>query len=202
MRQALTHRSVGQENNEVLEFLGDSVLNLVITEALVARNSDLDEGQLSKVRASLVNESALAEQALQLKVNEYIKFGKGEALTGGATKPRLLACAYEALVGAIYLDRGIDASKDFIIKDFAKILDALDSDSHFEGDYKTRLQEKTQQTFKKIPTYKLVAEKGPDHEKTFHIEVSVGDKLLAEGAGKSKKQAEQDAASKALEVLK
>ena len=205
LEKALTHKSYHNESggnsdghNERLEFLGDAVLDLVLSEFLFLEHSELPEGELSKIRASLVNEKTLAELTNQLQLSDEIRFGKGEAQTGGALKPRLLACALEATIGALYLDADYETSKEFILRIFKSHLENLGEGVAFASDFKTRLQEFTQKEFRKIPEYTLIREEGPDHEKTFFVEVKVDEKLLAEGHGKSKKAAEQSAAEKAF----
>lgn len=206
LERALTHKSFHNENNiqsgghnERLEFLGDAVLDMALSEYLFQEYSEMDEGNLSKIRASLVNENTLATIAADIELSQEIRFGKGEALTGGALKPRLLACALEATIGAIYLDSDYAKTKNFILQIFNPYFDGLGSGVVFESDYKTRLQEWAQKEHRCIPTYELIRETGPDHEKIFHVEVKVKDKVLAQGQGRSKKLAEQSAAEKALE---
>ena len=206
LERALTHKSFHNENggssvghNERLEFLGDAVLDLALSEYLFAQYSEMDEGNLSKIRASLVNENTLATIAADIKIADEIRFGKGEAQTGGPLKPRLLACALEATIGAIYLDSNYKRAKNFVLEIFTPYFDGLGSGIAYESDYKTRLQEWTQKEFRCTPIYELTHEAGPDHEKIFHVKVKIKDKVLAEGQGRSKKQAEQSAAEKALE---
>lgn len=206
--QALTHKSYHNENykmskghNERLEYLGDAVLDLVLSDYLYHSLPDLNEGELSKLRASLVNETALTEIALTLDLGSFLKLGKGEVHTGGENKPRLLSSCFEALIGALYIDQGFDKTKKFILEIFKAKLNDLDLSVHFKSDYKTRLQEALQELKKKVPVYEIEKEVGPDHEKTFYISLKLDGALLAEGVGKSKKQAEQDAAKKALQRL-
>lgn len=205
--QALTHRSFHNENskescghNERLEFLGDAVLDLALSDILYSNLNQANEGELSKLRASLVNETALCEIATELEIGPLLKLGKGESQTGGTSKPRLLASALEALIGALYIDKGFEESKKFLVSIFKERTEQLDLAVFFKADYKTRLQERAQEMKKKTPVYELIKEEGPDHEKIFHVSVQVGQKTLAVGTGRSKKQAEQDAAQKALEV--
>ncbi len=206
--QAFTHRSFHNENptqskahNERLEFLGDAVLDLALTDYLMRTFPDLSEGDLSKMRASLVNESVLAELAKQFKLDQKLRLGKGESSTGGAQKPRLLASVLEAFIGAYYLDAGFVESQNLVEQLFENKCKEMDLSVHFSSDYKTRLQELMQNKHGQPPTYSLVGESGPDHDKVFIVAVKVGDQILAQGEGKSKKQAEQSAAQKALEVL-
>lgn len=206
--RALTHKSFYHENtkktedhNERLEFLGDSVLDLALCDLLMEQLPDLAEGDLSKVRASLVNENALAEVAQEIQLEKYILLGKGERLSGGGTKPRLLASALEALLGAIYRDSDFVKVSQIIRTLFLPRIQGLDLNIHFKNDYKTRLQEKLQGSMKQIPVYVLDREDGPAHNRVFYVSVLVGDKKVAEGAGRSKKQAEQEAAKLALSSL-
>lgn len=204
--QALTHRSFHNENtkeskghNERLEFLGDAVLDLAVSDLLYNDLNQATEGDLSKLRASLVNEAALCEIATELEIGPLLKLGKGESQTGGTSKPRLLASALEAVIGALYVDKGYEPAAKFIGNIFKRRIETLDLAVFFKEDYKTRLQEKLQEQKKKTPHYELIKEEGPDHEKVFHVGVVVGSHTLAVGTGRSKKQAEQDAAQKALE---
>lgn len=205
--QALTHKSFHNENsktssghNERLEFLGDAVLDLVISDSLFNELTDSNEGDLSKLRASLVNETALAELASELELGPLLKLGKGEMQSGGVSKPRLLSSTLEALVGALYSDQGFEATKKFILEIFKSRIEALDLSIHYKSDYKTRLQELLQEKKRKIPQYLLSHEEGPDHSKTFHVTLNLEGEKIAQGSGKSKKQAEQDAAKNALEL--
>jgi len=207
VRQALTHKSFHFENlegskghNERLEFLGDAVLDLILTAELMRLLPDKAEGELSKIHASLVNETVLAELAAELTVDESLLLGKGEKQSGGAAKPRLLASTLEAVFGAVFLDAGYDRSAALINKLFSSRVEQLDLSIHFKDDFKTRLQEKLQSLLRQTPQYTLVGADGPDHEKTFHVSVSINSRVIANGSGKSKKQAEQDAARRALDV--
>lgn len=209
LEQALTHRSYFNENpervkghNERLEFLGDAVLDLVLSDLLMHNFPEKSEGELSKLRASLVNEAVLAEMALEFEFQNHLRLGRGEANSGGAQKPRLLASVFEAFVGAVYVDSGFDRAFEFLQRAFQSRLANLDLEQHFVSDYKTRLQELAQEKFRQAPVYEILAEMGPDHDKSFHVVVKVAGQALAEGRGKSKKQAEQDSAKQALEVLK
>jgi ribonuclease-3 len=207
--QALTHKSYHNENpsqsighNEIFEFLGDSVLSLVLSRFLMERFPDDDEGPLSKKRASLVNESTLFELALFLGMDQTIRLGKGEKNSGGALRPRLLASALEATFGAIFLDSNYENAERVIRGLFLERIERTDWSGDYQLDFKTRLQETIQATHGQTPTYNLLREIGPDHDKKFEVEVVFDGKLLSSGMGTSKKQAEQDAARKALEVLK
>lgn len=204
--RALTHKSFANENksnyehNEKLEFLGDAVLDLVVGEVLFEKFPKDTEGGLSKKRASIVNEEVLSEIAQRMKLNEDLQLGKGELLTGGAQKPRLLASAFEALVGAVYLDGGFDVARVFIRREFEVLVDSLREQGDFERDYKTRLQEIVQKKDKATPKYELIKEEGPPHDRLFYCVVVIGDTKVAEGSGKSKKIAEQMAAKAALDL--
>lgn len=207
LERALTHKSYAHElrskneHNEKLEFLGDAVLDLVLGEYLMETFVSDGEGGLSKKRASLVNEEILSQLATNLELSRFLLLGKGEATTGGAHKPRLLASAYEALTGAIFLDGGFEPARTFLRRDFAQLLADLHPHRDFEKDYKTRLQEVMQKDTKETPVYELIHEEGPPHERTFTVCVRVNEANLATGTGRSKKNAEQAAAKKALELL-
>jgi len=205
--RALTHKSYAHEfrtkneHNEKLEFLGDAVLDLVLGEYLMELFASDGEGGLSKKRASLVNEEILSKLATDLELSRFLQLGKGEATTGGAQKPRLLASAYEALIGAMFLDGGFEAVKEFLRRDFTKLIADLDPAQDFERDYKTRLQEVMQKDTKETPIYELINEEGPPHERMFTVCVRVKEVNLAMGTGRSKKNAEQAAAKKALDLI-
>lgn len=206
---ALTHKSFHFEpgatstaHNEKLEFLGDAVLDLVLSEWLMEQFPDAEEGSLSKKRASLVNETVLCEVAKELNLSEYLKLGKGERLSGGFEKPRLLASVYEAVIGAIFVDSGYDKTKEIVRIHFHQIQNRFDFSEDFAGDFKTRLQELVQGQKKLAPVYQHLHEEGPAHDRTFFVRVMVGDQVLAEGSGKSKKIAEQNAAQIAFQRLK
>lgn len=206
LRRAFTHKSyanelkTSSEHNEKLEFLGDAVLDLVAGEYLFKKFPQDNEGGLSKKRASIVNEEVLSEVAQEMGINSLLQLGKGEILTGGAMKPRLVASCLEALIGALYLDGGFEVTRDFLFKEFGKIIDRVCSGEDFERDYKTRLQEVVQKAQKETPRYEVVAEEGPPHDRQFLVCVKVKDEVWAEGRGRSKKNAEQAAAKKALEM--
>lgn len=208
LTQAFTHRSFHNENpskskghNERLEFLGDAVIDLIVSEQIFAKYPEHEEGELSKIRASLVNEAGLCKVALKLQLGQFMRLGKGEERTMGHEKPRLLSSTFEALVGAIYLDGGYDPAREFILKFLQEEMNQVVDVNTLLGDYKTQLQEHTQKQFKKIPNYQLVGELGPDHDKTFKVKVSLDDQILGEGEGKTKKMAEQSAAASAISNL-
>jgi ribonuclease III len=205
---ALTHRSFVHENlslgckdNERLEFLGDAVLQLCISDILMKKYSNHTEGVLSKLRASVVNEKPLAELARQYQLGEALLLGKGEENSGGRGKPSLLANAFEAVIAAVYLDGGFYKTYGFIETLFANLF-AEKGLSGSYTDYKTALQELSQEYFKEIPKYSLTHEDGPDHDKTFEMKLSLAGVITTTGRGKTKKTAEQDAARKALEQMR
>ena len=187
-------------DNERLEFLGDAVLNLVVGHILMQHYPDLAEGDLSRMRANLVNESQLATIARKIDLGSYIQLGKGEIQTKGREKKSILADTLEAVIAAVYLDGGIDAAFNIINNHFASLLNSMATPTA-NHDYKSQIQELVQVTHKLIPTYRVVNESGPDHDKTFRVQLKVGE-LQTEGIGKSKKMAEQDAARKGLDILK
>ena len=208
LHQALVHRSYVHENphlneadNETLEFLGDSVLNLSISHLLLKGFPGCNEGDLSRLRSSIVNERELAAVAVQLDLGSFLVLGKGEELTGGRQKISLLADTVEALLGSVYLDGGLDAAIETVRLLFHEYLDPRNLDQPLktlDKDYKTQLQEITQARFKLAPIYAMEGDEGPDHDKTFFMSVSLGGRLLARGSGKSKKEAQQEAARKAI----
>ncbi len=188
------------ESNERLEFLGDAVLDMVVSEYMYREFPKMLEGGLTKLRAAVVCESSLAQIAHKINLGDYLLLGKGEETTGGRSRDSILADAFEAVVGAITMDGGVDNAKNFIMR---YMVDAIQTtkDTFLDLDCKTHLQELIQKTSKVPLQYAIVAEKGPDHNKVFVAEVSHGDKLLGSGEGKSKKEAEQFAAHNALAVL-
>lgn len=201
VRLALTHRSSvarQSEHNETLEFLGDSVLGLAISELLLRAWPDANEGQLSKRRAALVNEASLAAKAEQLDLGPLIQLGRGEEKTGGRRKRSILADAYEAVLGAVFLDAGFPAAQAVVARDFAQDVALPPID---DGEAKTRLQELTQRLFRAAPEYTLLRATGPDHAKAFETNVAIAGRVLGQGRGGSKKIAEQAAAKEALEAL-
>ncbi len=206
LQEALRHSSYVNEitdpqlrDNERLEFLGDAVLNLTVGHILMRNYPDIKEGDLSRSRANLVNESQLAETARSFNLGAYILLGKGEIQTQGRDKNSILADAFEALMAAIYLDGGFDAAYKIIEKKLQPLIEQLaTADNNY--DYKSRLQEQVQVGHGGMPDYSIVREDGPDHDKTFWVSLKVID-IETEGSGKSKKAAEQDAARKALKLL-
>lgn len=205
LKQALTHSSYANESGvsgdyERLEFLGDAVLELVVSHMLVDRYPDRQEGELSRMRASAVNKRTLAAIARRLGIGEHIRMSFGEEKTGGREKDTLLADVFEALVGAIYLDAGLGAAAAFIERYFDMLFAGISKNLLFV-DYKTRLQEIAQARFQATPIYRTVSTSGPDHQKTFVIEVMLNKKVYGRGEGRSKKEAEQNAAQQAHEAL-
>ncbi|WP_456322785.1 ribonuclease III [Hydrogenimonas sp.] len=200
--EALTHKSYKKPyNNERLEFLGDAVLDLVVGEYLYERFPNAREGELSKMRASLVNEAGFKRLADALQLGEYIYISPAEENNRGRDKPSLLSNAFEALMGAIYLESGLDEVRRITIDLIEASYPKIDLSSLFK-DYKTTLQELTQAKFGVIPDYILKDATGPDHNKEFEVQVYVNDRLLATAKGKSKKSAQQEAAHVALKQLK
>ncbi|AYY12707.1 ribonuclease III [Actinobacteria bacterium YIM 96077] len=204
LEQALTHRSYAYEHgglptNERLEFLGDAVLGLVVTDSLYRRHPDLSEGQLAKLRAAVVNMRALADVGRSLNLGAFLKLGRGEESTGGRDKASILADTIEALIGAVYVDRGIDVATDLV----HRLVDDLIDMSATLGaglDWKTSLQEFTSRHSLGVPEYH-VSEEGPDHEKTFTAQVILRDEVYGTGQGRSKKEAEANAAELAWSAL-
>ena len=199
--EALTHKSSKQPyNNERLEFLGDAVLDLIVGEYLYSGFKDVAEGELSKLRASLVNEKSFEKLARLLDLGEYIFISLAEENNHGREKPSLLSNAFEAIIGAIYLEAGLERARGVAIKLLEEAYPKIDMDALFR-DHKTTLQELTQAHYGMTPEYHLVRSFGPDHKKEFEIAVSVRGRDLAVASGKSKKEAQQKAALKALEIL-
>ncbi len=190
------------DDNERLEFLGDAVLSASLSARLMREFPFDPEGTLSKRRASLVNEERLASIAKRLKLDEMLKLGKGEIKTGGATKPRILACGLEALIGAVFLDSGFTEADRVIGVLFKDEIEGIKtSNLDFERDYKTRLQEYCHLKYGAAPSYLLVGEFGPAHARGFRVTVKIGDQELGTGEGRSKKAAEQEAAKVALQEV-
>ena len=204
---ALTHRSYVNENqdevysdNERLEFLGDAVLGLCVSDLLTNKYIDFSEGTLSKIRAGIVNEKPLAELASKLKLGDCLLLGRGEENSGGRGKDSLLANSLEAVIAAIYLDSGFDETKNTLATILAPLLEDNNLLSqHF--DYKTALQEFCQKRYKIAPVYTIIDSSGPDHAKTFEVQVTIADKITQTGYGKSKKEAQKQAAQKAWEIV-
>ena len=205
LEHALTHKSRAAEDvsggvadNESLEFLGDAVLGLVVASALFRQYPTYNEGQKSKIKASVVSTHALARQAEEMQLGDHLILGRGEEKTGGRFKQALLADAYEALIAAIYLDGGIDAAEAFLLRELKDAIDAGAAQNFVGQDYKSALQERVQAMGHPLPEYRIAGETGPDHRKVFSVDVVVGGEVLASASGKTKKEAEQEAARLAL----
>jgi ribonuclease III len=206
LKEALRHSSYVNEqlhsdlrDNERLEFLGDAVINLIISHMLMTKDPGLKEGELSRIRAGMVNESQLADLAREINLGEFIMLGKGEAQTNGREKNSILADTFEAVMAAVYLDGGFKQAFNIAQLHFTPLLEKINLPPTV-FDYKSRLQEMVQTSHQSVPRYTVVEESGPDHDKTFRVRVTVGD-IEAEGEGKSKKTAEQDAAKNGIELL-
>ncbi len=204
---ALTHRSFVNENsslgcndNERLEFLGDAILGLCLSDLLVRKFPDYAEGQLSKLRAYVINEQSLAALARNLHIGDYLLLGKGEENSGGRTKASILSNAFEAVVAAIYFDCGLEKAYKFLKNIFEPLVEQ-GMKSFVYKDYKTAIQEICQNRFKETPRYMLINEVGPDHNKVFEVSLCVAGMITTTGMGKSKREAEQRAAQRALEEL-
>lgn len=202
--QALTHRSFHNENelssvgnNERLEFLGDAILDSVVSQILIEKFPFDDEGALSQKRAYIVKEAELAKVSRRLGLDHFLLLSRGEKIAGGASKPRLLASVLEALIGAVFTDSSYESCLEWVKSVFCEEFESLQVDKVI--DYKTRLQTAVQSKYRRPPEYKLDSAKGPDHNKSFAVSVWIGAEKLAEGVGRSKKIAEQHSAKKALE---
>jgi ribonuclease III len=200
---ALTHSSAAEASRprtgERLEFLGDAVLGLVFSDLLIQRYPECDEGQLSKFRAALVQTSSFAAKARELELNQYLTLGRGEERTGGREKSSILAAVYEAVMGAIFVESGYQQVKDIVLRHFGEAIDRVGQLETI--DPKTELQERIQRTHHTTPLYRVVRAEGPDHARWFVVEVVLGETVLARGEGGSKRNAEQDAARRALDGL-
>jgi ribonuclease-3 len=208
LEHAMTHTSRANEDvsggvfdNESLEFLGDAVLGFVIADILFREFPGFDEGQKSKTKASLVSTATLARQAERLNLGEHLLLGRGEEKTGGRRKQALLADGYEALIAAIYLDGGVEQARAFIAREFAPLIDDVREHGIAGQDYKSALQEYLQSHDQPLPEYRVAGTIGPDHDKLFQVEVVVKGEAIADATGPSKKEAEQEAARRALEKL-
>ena len=209
LEHALTHKSKAHEDpsggvmdNESLEFLGDAVLGLVIADALCRAFPQSSEGQKSKIKAMIVSTTSLAEAAERLQLGDHMILGRGEEKTGGRRKQALLADTCEALIAAIYLDGGLEPARQFIMREMGEAVEAAGQPDYFGRDHKSRLQEALQALGRPLPHYRVAGEAGPEHRKMFHVEVLVGGQAIAQGIGRTKKDAEQEAAKAALLGLK
>jgi ribonuclease III len=207
LKRSLTHRSFLNENkdeelknNERLEFLGDAVLELVISEYLFNTYPERAEGDLTSFRAAVVKTDSLAKISKQLGIGEFLLMSKGEEMTGGREKDYLLANTFEAIIGALYLDQGYEPVKEFLIKHLVPQISTIVK-YRLDIDSKTKLQETTQTKFKTTPVYKVIKEKGPDHDKVFTVAVMIKGKIYGEGEGITKQKAEDAAAGQALRKL-
>jgi ribonuclease III len=207
--QALTHRSFVNEheagrlhNNESLEFLGDSVLGFLISSRIFQDYPELTEGELSKMKAYLVSAANLVKLAEGIHLGEFVRLSRGEEKTGGRSKRAIVVDAYEAIIGAIYLDGGVEAASDFVNRQVEAFLDGQDLKQVTYGDFKSALQERLHNLGRPEPVYRVVDEIGPDHKKTFVVQVMIRDEVIAESSGRTKKEAQQSAARLAMESLK
>jgi ribonuclease-3 len=207
LTRALTHRSYLNENpeltaldNERLEFLGDAVLDFLTGDILYQAFPDLREGELTNLRSALVKRETLARFAVQIVLSDYMIIGKGERAAGGHLREALLAGAFEALIGAVYLDQGLEAAKEFWLRFVLPELQAI-RQGRFDKDAKSKLQELSQGALHLKPTYRIVAQVGPDHAREYVVEAQIGERVLGEGRGLTKQNAEQQAAKVALEIL-
>ncbi|NLJ40971.1 MAG: ribonuclease III [Clostridiales bacterium] len=206
LKNALTHSSYANESrgdipdNERLEFLGDSVLGMIIASYLYNMFKEYKEGNLTRMRAGIVSEVALAEIARGIDLGHFLYLGRGESNSGGRDRDSVLADAMEAIIGAVYLEGGLAKARELVINLFKPIIDRNSQGRGFQ-DYKTLLQEELQRNGDKDIAYNVVAERGPDHSKTFVIQVSYDGKIIGKGKGRSKKEAEQQAAKRALENI-
>lgn len=208
LNQAFTHTSYANENleqenrdNERLEFLGDAVLDVIISHLLMDAFPQHTEGDLTKLRSSIVNEKRIANLARELNLGEFLLLGKGEDSTEGRNKNSILADTYEALIAAIYLDGGYKSVFKVVKQHFHDMLSAAQQGVLYHRDFKSQLQEYAQSVFKTTPKYVIVKESGPDHNKSFEVNITIKNKVWGKGFGKSKKDAAQNAAQKALEKL-
>lgn len=204
LKQAVTHRSYANENrgsgpfNERLEFLGDAVLSLISADFLYKKFPSMVEGDLTKLRSSLVCTASLSEYARRIKLGDYLLLGKGELATGGNERDSNLENAFEALIAAVYLDGGIDKARRFVLR----FLDDSVETHHISfKDYKTKLQEIVQESHEETLNYVITKESGPDHDKRYEVEVHLNSNVIGKGKGRSKKQAEQEAAKQALQLM-
>ncbi len=202
LKTALTHSSFANEtsveSNERLEFLGDAVLGFIVARVLYDLFPEAAEGKLSKMRSAIVSRMNFAHFAKELKIDKQILLGRGEEITGGRKRQSNLAGAFEAVIGAVYIDGGYRKVYSIVSR---LLKDCLNGKEEIFKDYKTRLQEIAQRQFKKVPKYKVVLEEGPPHDKCFHVEVKLGRRAIGKGIGSNKKQAEQAAAKEGLEEV-
>ena len=206
LTQALTHRSFVNEydgdalDNERLEFLGDAVLDLIVADLLYRKFPRVDEGELTQLRAALVKTESLAHLGVNCRLGEYLRIGHGEELSGGRERQTILCRAFEAVIGAIYLDRGLEAVTDFVVPPLLDLLDHIIAEG-LHIDARSELQERVQARLNITPDYHVAGAEGPEHAKEFRVEVAIGDRLIGRGRGGSKRAAAQDAARAALKQL-
>ncbi|MDI6828237.1 MAG: ribonuclease III [Armatimonadota bacterium] len=203
LRQALSHKSylgevAGVESNERLEFLGDAVLGMIVSEHLYAKFAEKREGELAKAKAVAVSEPVLAEAAKKLLIPQALLLSTGEEASGGRNRPSILADAFEAVIAAVYLSEGLDAARRVVLSVLRQTLEDIEREEHHRN-YKSLLQELSQSLYKRAPRYVVISESGADHDKTFVVEAQLDGISLGIGSGKSKKQAEQAAAFEALQ---
>ena len=208
LTQALTHRSFVNEyegegdvrDNERLEFLGDAVLDLIVADLLYRKYPAVDEGELTQLRAALVKTESLAHLGTSCRIGDFLRIGHGEELSGGRERLTILCRAFEAVIGAIYLDQGMEAVVDFVVPPLLKLLDHIIANS-LHIDARSRLQERIQARLNITPDYRVTGAEGPEHAKEFRVEVAIGDRLIGSGIGGSKRAAAQEAARAALKQL-
>ncbi|MBI5184691.1 MAG: ribonuclease III [Nitrospinae bacterium] len=204
LNKSLTHKSFAYEsgkqtkNNERFEFLGDAVFDLMVSDYMVKKFPDYQEGVLSKIRSVVVSEGNLAHIAQSLNLGEFLLLGKGEEQSGGRAKPSIIANALEAVAASIYLDAGFEKARQVLLKYFLEGMDKAATTNKYQ-DFKSELQERTQLEFNTVPQYVVAKDTGPDHDKTFEVNVFINGAVFGSGTGKSKKEAEQQAARSALE---
>jgi ribonuclease-3 len=200
---AFTHKSFcnnkNLKSNEQLEHLGDAVIGLAISDYIYRNYPDLDEGEMTKIKSKIVNGKTISKKAKELNLNKYLKLGKGEEKTGGRDKKSILENTFEAFIGAIYINSGYEITKDFIHQLFRKEIEKAKQNKIL--DYKSELQEIIQKKFCTLPQYKVVNVTGQEHKKIFEITISINDKIISYGKGKSKKEAQQNAAKNALKYI-
>ncbi len=202
---AMRHRSAASnpipDSYERMEFFGDSVLGLIVAQYLYEHHPDWDQGMLSKAKSSVVQEAPLAEVALKLGLDQHIEISFGEETTGGRQRPSILADVLEAVIGAVYLESGLEVARWFVLEQMHPYLMRISSGDVNPNDYKSKLQEIAQAIWRKSPIYRIVRESGFSHDKRFQVQVIFDDEVIGDGLGRSKKEAEQDAAREALEAI-
>lgn len=204
-RLAMRHRSAAPnpvaDSYERLEFFGDSVLGLVIAQYLYEHHPDWDQGMLSKAKSSVVQEGPLAERALKLGLDAFLELSASEETTGGRQRPSILADVFEAIIGGIYLESGLERARWFVLEQLNPYLMRISGGDVSPNDYKSKLQEVAQAAWRKTPIYRIVSEAGVAHDRKFVVQVMFDNEVMGEGAGRSKKEAEQSAAQEALEII-